>query len=106
MLLLLVQLGLQSSRVQLGLHKLGVGLASSGLGRVQLGLLLSGFLSHPCSIQLGCLQYSSVQLGPLGCLSQVGIGVVQLGCLHCLVVQLGTVWGVFLGFYWLILGLD
>ena len=82
LLLLLVQLGLQSSRVQLGLHKLGVGLASSGLGRVQLGLLLRGSLSQLGAVQLDCLHSTSVQLG-----SQPGM--VQLDCLRCTSVQIG-----------------
>ena len=100
LLLLFVQLGLQSSRVQLGLHTIGVGLASSGLGWVQVGLLLWGSSTQLGLVQLGCLHCTSVQLGSL---SQ--LGVVQLNCLHCTSVQLGTYWGLFLGNVYLILGL-
>ena len=88
LLLLLVQLGLQSSRVQLGLHTIGVALASSGLGGVQVGLLLWVSSAQLGLVQLGCLHCTSVQLGSLGSLSQ--LGVVQLNCLHCTSVQLGT----------------
>ena len=67
----------------------GVCFASSGLGFVQLGLLLrgKGFLLQLGYVRLGLLHCSSVQLGIQGSLAQLG-NVVQVWFLHCTSVQL------------------
>ena len=124
-----VQLGLQSLLcfVQIGFHTHWVGLPSSGVATVQLGLLLGGLLLQLGMVQLGFLHCTSVQLGSLGTLSQLGnvgqigsvhctsvqfgslgtlsqLGTVHHDCLHCSSVQLGSYWALFLGNLGLIWG--